>query len=291
MRVIRDALEAAARALEVAGIEGAKAEARALAAFVTGLTPAQIFSRDDTELSDADAAQFDAVIRRRIAGEPAAYIMGVREFWSSPFKVTPATLIPRPDTESVIDLAIQLFADRTPPQQILDIGTGSGCLVLALLDIYADAHGIGTDISVCALSVAAENAMTLGLSNRATMVEGAWSAQQAEPFDLIVSNPPYIPRHDIENLDVTVRDFEPLLALDGGADGLDAYRHVLAEAVDIVTDGGWIVLEVGIDQADTVTEIARNLGLLAGPRQRDIAGIDRALAFHKKSVGIPGGRG
>tara|TARA_R110000868_G_scaffold66594_5_gene198298 strand:+ start:77528 stop:78403 length:876 start_codon:yes stop_codon:yes gene_type:complete len=291
MRVIRDALEAAARALEVAGIEGAKAEARALAAFVTGLTPAQIFSRDDTELSDADAAQFDAVIRRRIAGEPAAYIMGVREFWSLPFKVTPATLIPRPDTESVIDLAIQLFADRTPPQQILDIGTGSGCLVLALLDIYADAHGIGTDISVCALSVAAENAMTLGLSNRATMVEGAWSAQQAEPFDLIVSNPPYIPRHDIENLDVTVRDFEPLLALDGGADGLDAYRHVLAEAVDIVTDGGWIVLEVGIDQADTVTEIARNLGLLAGPRQRDIAGIDRALAFHKKSVGIPGGRG
>ncbi len=291
MRVIRDALEAAARALEVAGIEGAKAEARALAAFVTGLTPAQIFSRDDIELSDADAAQFDAVIRRRIAGEPAAYIMGVREFWSSPFKVTPATLIPRPDTESVIDLAIQLFADRTPPQQILDIGTGSGCLVLALLDIYADAHGIGTDISVCALSVAAENAMTLGLSNRATMVEGAWSAQQAEPFDLIVSNPPYIPRHDIENLDVTVRDFEPLLALDGGADGLDAYRHVLAEAVDIVTDGGWIVLEVGIDQADTVTEIARNLGLLAGPRQRDIAGIDRALAFHKKSVGIPGGRG
>ena len=191
----------------------------------------------------------------------------------------------------MIDLAIQLFADRTPPQQILDIGTGSGCLVLALLDIYADAHGIGTDISVCALSVAAENAMTLGLSNRATMVEGAWSAQQAEPFDLIVSNPPYIPRHDIENLDVTVRDFEPLLALDGGADGLDAYRHVLAEAVDIVTDGGWIVLEVGIDQADTVTEIARNLGLLAGPRQRDIAGIDRALAFHKKSVGIPGGRG
>tara|TARA_R110000787_G_scaffold285173_2_gene400266 strand:+ start:227131 stop:228006 length:876 start_codon:yes stop_codon:yes gene_type:complete len=291
MRVIRDALEAAARALEVAGIEGAKAEARALAAFVTGLTPAQIFSRDDIELSDADAAQFDAVIRRRIAGEPAAYIMGVREFWSLPFKVTPATLIPRPDTESVIDLAIQLFADRTPPQQILDIGTGSGCLVLALLDIYADAHGIGTDISVCALSVAAENAMTLGLSNRATMVEGAWSAQQAEPFDLIVSNPPYIPRHDIENLDVTVRDFEPLLALDGGADGLDAYRHVLAEAVDIVTDGGWIVLEVGIDQADTVTEIARNLGLLAGPRQRDIAGIDRALAFHKKSVGIPGGRG
>ena len=291
MRVIRDALEAAARALEVAGIEGAKAEARALAAFVTGLTPAQIFSRDDIELSDADAAQFDAVIRRRIAGEPAAYIMGVREFWSSPFKVTPATLIPRPDTESVIDLAIQLFADRTPPQQILDIGTGSGCLVLALLDIYADAHGIGTDISVCALSVAAENAMTLGLSNRATMVEGAWSAQQAEPFDLIVSNPPYIPRHDIENLDVTVRDFEPLLALDGGADGLDAYRHVLAEAVDIVTDGGWIVLEVGIDQADTVTEIARNLGLLAGPRQRDIAGIDRALAFHKKSVGIPGGSG
>ena len=284
MRGIRDALE-------VAGIEGAKAEARALAAFVTGLTPAQIFSRDDTELSDADAAQFDAVIRRRIAGEPAAYIMGVREFWSLPFKVTPATLIPRPDTESVIDLAIQLFADRTPPQQILDIGTGSGCLVLALLDIYADAHGIGTDISVCALSVAAENAMTLGLSNRATMVEGAWSAQQAEPFDLIVSNPPYIPRHDIENLDVTVRDFEPLLALDGGADGLDAYRHVLAEAVDIVTDGGWIVLEVGIDQADTVTEIARNLGLLAGPRQRDIAGIDRALAFHKKSVGIPGGRG
>ncbi len=291
MTVIRDALEAAARALEGAGIEGAKAEARLLAASVMGLTPAQIFSRDDTELSDADAAQFDAVIRRRVAGEPAAYITGVREFWSLTFKVTPATLIPRPDTESVIDLAVQLFADRGAPRQVLDIGTGSGCLVLALLDTYPDARGIGTDISARAISVASENAMTLGLSDRVAMVEGAWSAQQAGPFDLIVSNPPYIPRHDIENLDVTVRDFEPLSALDGGGDGLDAYRHVLAEAFDIMTDDGWVVLEVGIDQADTVTEIARNLGLLAGPRQRDIAGINRALAFHKKSVGIPGGNG
>lgn len=291
MTVIRDALEAAARALEGAGIAGAKAEARALAAFVTGLTPAQIFSRDDTELSDADAARFDAVIRRRITGEPAAYIIGLREFWSLPFKVTPATLIPRPDTESVIELVMQLFADRARPQRILDIGTGSGCLVLALLDIYADACGIGTDISAPALSVASENAKALGLSGRATMIEGAWSAQQAGPFDLIVSNPPYIPSPDIATLEPTVRAFEPLSALDGGADGLDAYRNVLAEVPDILSNAGWVVLEVGIHQADPVTEIARNLGLVEGPRQCDIAGIDRALSFHKKSVGILGGSG
>jgi release factor glutamine methyltransferase len=291
MTVIRDALEAAARALEGAGIAGAKAEARALAAFVTGLTPAQIFSRDDTELSDADAARFDAVIRRRITGEPAAYIIGLREFWSLPFKVTPATLIPRPDTESVIELVMQLFADRARPQRILDIGTGSGCLVLALLDIYADACGIGTDISASALSVASENAKALGLSDRATMIEGAWSAQQAGPFDLIVSNPPYIPSPDIATLEPTVRAFEPLSALDGGADGLDAYRNVLAEVSDILSNAGWVVLEVGIHQADPVTEIARNLGLVEGPRQCDIAGIDRALSFHKKSVGILGGSG
>ncbi len=291
MTVIRDALEAAARALEGAGIAGAKAEARALAAFVTGLTPAQIFSRDDTELSDADAARFDAVIRRRITGEPAAYIIGLREFWSLPFKVTPATLIPRPDTESVIELVMQLFADRARPQRILDIGTGSGCLVLALLDIYADACGIGTDISAPALSVASENAKALGLSDRATMIEGAWSAQQAGPFDLIVSNPPYIPSPDIATLEPTVRAFEPLSALDGGADGLDAYRNVLAEVPDILSNAGWVVLEVGIHQADPVTEIARNLGLVEGPRQCDIAGIDRALSFHKKSVGILGGSG
>ncbi len=291
MTVIRDALEAAARALEGAGIAGAKAEARALAAFVTGLTPAQIFSRDDTELSDADAARFDAVIRRRITGEPAAYIIGLREFWSLPFKVTPATLIPRPDTESVIELVMQLFADRARPQRILDIGTGSGCLVLALLDIYADACGIGTDISAPALSVASENAKALGLSDRATMIEGAWSAQQAGPFDLIVSNPPYIPSPDIATLEPTVRAFEPLSALDGGADGLDAYRNVLAEVSDILSNAGWVVLEVGIHQADPVTEIARNLGLVEGPRQCDIAGIDRALSFHKKSVGILGGSG
>ena len=291
MTVIRDALEAAARALEGAGIAGAKAEARALAAFVTGLTPAQIFSRDDTELSDADAARFDAVIRRRITGEPAAYIIGLREFWSLPFKVTPATLIPRPDTESVIELVMQLFADRARPQRILDIGTGSGCLVLALLDIYADACGIGTDISAPALSVASENAKALGLSDRATMIEGAWSAQQAGPFDLIVSNPPYIPSPDIATLEPTVRAFEPLSALDGGADGLDAYRNVLAEVPDILSNAGWVVLEVGIHQADPVTEIARNLGLVEGPRQCDIAGIDWALSFHKKSVGILGGSG
>ncbi len=291
MTVIRDALEAAARALEGAGIAGAKAEARALAAFVTGLTPAQIFSRDYTELSDADAARFDAVIRRRITGEPAAYIIGLREFWSLPFKVTPATLIPRPDTESVIELVMQLFADRARPQRILDIGTGSGCLVLALLDIYADACGIGTDISAPALSVASENAKALGLSDRATMIEGAWSAQQAGPFDLIVSNPPYIPSPDIATLEPTVRAFEPLSALDGGADGLDAYRNVLAEVPDILSNAGWVVLEVGIHQADPVTEIARNLGLVEGPRQCDIAGIDRALSFHKKSVGILGGSG
>lgn len=291
MTVIGEALEAATRTLEVAGIEGAKAEARLLAAFVTGMTPAQIFSRDDTELSDADAAQFDDVIRRRVAGEPAAYIIGVREFWSLPFKVTPATLIPRPDTESVIDLVIQLFADRTPPQQILDIGTGSGCLVLTLLHTYRDALGIGTDISAPALSVATENAVALGLADRTTMIEGAWSATQAGPFDLIVSNPPYIPSLEIATLDPTVKKFEPLSALDGGEDGLDAYRNVLAESKDIVSADGWIVLEVGIHQADPVTEIARNLGLVAGPRQCDIAGIERAISFHKKSVGIPGGRG
>lgn len=291
MTVIRDALHAAAGALATAGIEGAKAEARLLAAFVTGLTPAQIFSRDDMELSGDDAAQFDAMIRRRIAGEPLAYIIGGREFWSLPFIVTPATLIPRPDTESVIELVVKLFTGRNAPQQILDIGTGSGCLLLALLHTYGDARGVGVDISGAALKIASENAATLGLGDRAVMIEGGWSAKQPGPFDLIVSNPPYIPSGDIENLDVTVRAFEPLSALDGGIDGLDAYRHVLAEAFDILHDDGWLVLEVGIDQAAGVTEIARISGFIPGPGQPDIAGIDRALAFHKKSVGIPGGRG
>ncbi len=291
MTLIRDALEAATHTLGQAGIDGARAEARLLAAFVTGLTPAQIFSRDDASFSEADAARFDAVIRRRAGGEPAAYITGVREFWSLPFKVTPATLIPRPDTESVIELAAQLFAARTPPYDILDIGTGSGCLVLTLLHIYPEAQGVGTDISALGLSVAAENAATLGLAHRVHMISGAWLAQQRGPFDLVVSNPPYIPSSDIDGLEATVRGFEPLSALDGGADGLDAYRHVLAEAADVLRDDGWIVLEVGIGQAAFVSEIARDCGLSAGPRHHDIAGIERALAFHKKSVGIPGGSG
>ena len=291
MTLIHDALESGTRMLASAGIDGARAEARLLAAFITGLTSAQIFSRDDTELSDADAGKFNDVIHRRVAGEPAAYIIGMREFWSLPFKVTPATLIPRPDTESVIELVIQLFAERAVPDQILDIGTGSGCLVLTLLQTYQNACGIGIDISAPALSIASENAVALGLAERAKMIQGAWSAAQSGPFDLIVSNPPYIPSNDIEDLEPTVEAFEPRSALDGGADGLDAYRHVLAEAVPILRDDGWIVLEVGIDQADRVTEMARKLGLLAGPRQRDIGGIDRALSFRKKSVGIPGGSG
>ncbi len=286
MTEIAAALTEGEAALTAAGIDNPRNEARLLLGHVLDITPAQVFARGDDDLSAADLKSYYAILSARCEGRPLAHITGRREFWSMDFLVTPATLIPRPDTETLIELVEALFKDRAAPETVLDLGTGSGCILLALLSVFENAIGVGLDMSGDACRIAAANARALGFEKRARIVQGSWSTGIEGNFDLIVSNPPYIRSADIKALDVDVRDYEPLSALDGGVDGLDAYRTLIPVAMQALNDGGTLVLEVGIGQADGVSEIASAHRLVAGPRKCDLAGTERAISFYKKGVGI-----
>jgi len=291
MTSIDTAMRDAVAALIAAGIDNPRLEARLLAANVLGLTPAQVFARADQNIDDDGRSAFDAAVALRCAGAPLAHITGSREFWSLDFHVSAATLIPRPDTETLVDLAIDLHKSRPHPDSVLDLGTGSGCLLLALLTCFPEAKGTGIDVSLDACRIARQNAHGLGLEKRAEIVNASWSSGIASSYDLIVSNPPYIPSADIAGLDREVREYEPLMALDGGADGLDAYRALLPLCASALKKSGVLIVEIGIGQSADVSHVAEIAGLSPGPSRRDLGGIERALSFYKKSVGIAGGTG
>lgn len=220
---------------------------------------------------------------RRVRREPMAYILGEREFWGLPFKVSPAVLVPRPDSETVIEVVLGLMPDRGRPWRILDLGLGSGCLLLALLREYPAARGVGLDLSLDALAVAADNARSLAVADRADLRRGDWRVpdwqhQAGGPFDLVVANPPYIPAGAVADLMPEVRAHEPRLALDGGADGLDAYRRIAAAAPDLVSPGGLVVVEVGQGQDVEVAGFFRAAGLVVRGSWKDLGGIDRVVA-------------
>ena len=211
-----------------------------------------------------------------------AYILGEREFWGLPFKVSPAVLVPRPDSETVIEAALALLADRERPWRIADLGLGSGCLLLTLLREFPAAHGVGLEVSEAALAVARSNAAALGVDGRAELLLGdwrepGWRDRIGGPFDLLVSNPPYIEAGAIAGLMPEVSRFEPKLALDGGPDGLAAYRAIAADAVRLLAPGGTLVLEIGAGQEAAVTGLLAAQGLQAGPPRLDLAGIPRAI--------------
>jgi release factor glutamine methyltransferase len=220
---------------------------------------------------------------RRVKREPMAYILGEREFWGLPFKVSPAVLVPRPDSETLIEAVLALMPDRRRAWRILDLGVGSGCLLLTLLREYSEATGVGLDASPDALAVAQENAAALGVADRASLVAGdwrlpGWLSAVSGPFDLVVSNPPYIESGAIDGLMPEVARFEPRLALDGGADGLDAYRTIGAAGLQLVTPGGYLVVEVGAGQASEISTIFAGAGLRPAGRWRDLGGIERVVA-------------
>jgi release factor glutamine methyltransferase len=219
---------------------------------------------------------------RRIRREPMAYILGEREFWGLPFKVTPAVLVPRPDSETVIEAALALMPDRMRAWRILDLGLGSGCLLLTLLKEFANARGVGFDASVDALAVATENARALGVADRAALLKGdwripGWTEPLGAPFDLVVSNPPYIEAAAIDGLMPEVSRFEPRLALDGGPDGLAAYRPIAAAGPRLVTGGGYLLVEGGEGQASGIAGILAASGLRPLTPVKDLGGIDRVI--------------
>jgi release factor glutamine methyltransferase len=268
-------------ALRAAGIEDARAEARRLLAHA-GPTTAEALLRDRHEPVAPDAeARFREALSRRVAREPLAYITGRAGFWTLELEVSPDTLIPRADSESVVESALAACPDRAAVRRVLDLGTGTGALLLAVLAECPDAFGIGVDRAPAAAALAARNAARNGLASRAAFLAGDWGAALSGQFDIIVANPPYIPDAEIPGLMPEVARFEPAAALAGGADGLDAYRALLPVLPSLLAEGGVAVLEVGIGQADPVESLGRAAGLAPGARRADLGGMARAVLFRR----------
>jgi release factor glutamine methyltransferase len=268
-----------------AGLETPELDARLLVGAILGLDLTTLVTHDETPLSQADAERLASCAQRRIAREPVARILGDKEFWGLRFALSPDTLVPRPDTETVVEAALAFARSHRgggEPLRIADIGTGTGAILLALLKELPAATGIGTDIATAALVVARANAERLCCSDRAEFFESDYLASVKGPFDLIVSNPPYIRTADIASLAPEVRDHEPLRALDGGADGLVAYRALCAESPARLEADGALIVEVGFDQAHAVADIMEANGLQVGrPFTCDLAGIPRVVEGRK----------
>jgi release factor glutamine methyltransferase len=232
-------------------------------------------------LTDDESTRLHNFAQRRIGGEPVARILGIKEFWSLPLQLSPDTLVPRPDTETIVEAALDLLRADSRGNHALtiaDLGTGSGAILLALLSELPNARGVGTDININALQTAQRNARQLGFIARAGFVACNYADALAGGLDLIVSNPPYIRSADIAGLAAEVRDHDPLRALDGGADGLDAYRAIAPAAARLLAPGGLLIVEVGHDQSGDVGNLMAAAGLLLqGPPRVDLAGIRRAV--------------
>ncbi len=282
-------VETARRALALqfrsAGIDSAELDARLLTGHALGLDLTGLITAAQRQLTHGESARLDGYARRRLAGEPVARIVGEKEFWGLPLQLAPATLVPRPDTETVVELALELLragGELDRPLRIADLGTGTGAILLALLSELPAATGTGTDISEAALQTAAANAARAGLSDRATFIACDYASGLSGPFDLIVSNPPYIRSADIGGLAVEVRDHDPRAALDGGADGLDAYRALVPQAARLLAPGGALVVEAGEGQSGQIEALMVAAGLTPAPAPKaDLAGIPRAVAGHK----------
>ncbi|MBV8474004.1 MAG: peptide chain release factor N(5)-glutamine methyltransferase [Hyphomicrobiales bacterium] len=267
-----------AERFRAAALDDPQREAALLVAAACGARLVALIAEPDAPL-DAAAAKLEAFAKRRESGEPLSRILGRREFWSLELAISPDVLDPRPDTETIVEAARRALRERRgEPLRILDLGVGSGALLCALLSELPAARGIGVDLSEAAARIARANVEALGLAARAQVQVGEWTAGLDGPFDLIVSNPPYIPTADLAGLAREVRDHDPRLALDGGADGLDAYRALAPEIARLLAPEGWFFLEVGVDQADAVKTIAVDAGLADVTTYRDLAGIERVVA-------------
>ncbi len=263
--------------LREAGVDTPDLDARLLVEHALGLTRSDLFARANDSIPDSDAARVLTLVERRAAREPVGRILGHREFWTIDLALNPDTLEPRPDTETLVEAVLRSLPDRSAPLRLLDLGTGTGCILLALLAELPDATGVGVDLSPGAVAAATGNAARNGLVERARFQTGNWGAGLAERFDVVVSNPPYIPSADIATLDPDVREHDPLRALDGGADGLDAYRIIAGQMPDLLRPGGLAGLEVGQGQAADVAELLAAAGLEPVGVFRDLGGVERCV--------------
>jgi release factor glutamine methyltransferase len=255
----------------------APGDARLLLAAALGATRLDVAVAPERALSDEERRRFLGFVERRAAGEPASRILGRREFWSLELEIAPAVLDPRPDTETVVEAALEAVGDRSRPLDLLDLGVGSGCILLALLSELPNAEGLGVDRSEAAARVARRNADRLGLADRARFVVADWADPISGVFDLVVSNPPYIPRREIASLSPEVARHDPSAALDGGEDGLDAYRRLAAALPGALKPGAVVALEIGPGQAGSVARLLEQTGLNLQGTRPDLAGRPRCL--------------
>lgn len=270
--------------LRDAGIETPELDARILAGAVLGLDLTGLLSAASRELSRMEAVRLNELTTRRLEGWPVARLVGAKEFWGLPLTLSDATLVPRPDTETVVEAALDVIgANRNAPLRLADLGTGSGAILLALLSELPNAYGIGTDIAIGALATAAANARRLGFSSRAAFVVSDYAAALGGGFDLIVSNPPYIASDRIDGLAPEVRDHDPRRALDGGEDGLDAYRRLVPQAASRLRPAGAVIVEIGYDQEEAVKHLMEQAGLAGITARADLGGIGRAVIALKKA--------
>lgn len=268
---------AAKQRLQAAGIEGPVIDARLLVEAAADASRADIITEPRRPLTAEQAQRLESYLVRREAREPVSHILGRKGFWKIMLTVTPQVLTPRPDTETVVEWALRQFPEGRP-FSILDLGVGSGAILLAILAERPAAKGLGVDISEDALAVARENAANLGLASRVALLRGDWTrGLDGGAFDLVVSNPPYIPSADIETLDPEVKDHEPRLALDGGPDGLDAYRLLAPEILRVLKPEGRFAVEIGHDQSLAVEALFRAAGAGGVETLKDLANRDRVV--------------
>jgi release factor glutamine methyltransferase len=277
---VSEALNLLAQAFRTAGIEDADVDARLLVGHALHLDRARLIAQSDRILEAREINVINALAARRLKREPVSRILGQKEFWSIALAITPDVLVPRPETETVVEGALDFVVRgglRMEKLRILDIGTGSGALLLALLRELPNATGTGTDISTGALKVARENAARCGVEGRCTFVACDIASVVEGPFDLLVSNPPYIAHDEITSLAPEVKDYDPTVALDGGNDGLAAYRAIAADAKRLLAPGARMFVELGAGQETAVRDLFTNAGLTAGIARTDLAGIPRVL--------------
>jgi release factor glutamine methyltransferase len=279
---IGEALRDIQKRLLNVGIDNARFEARMLICAAMDIETQILIAYPERIIDQDQQDKLEALIKRREAREPMSHILGQREFWSLDFFVTKDTLTPRADSETLIEAALKHIPDQGRDLHILDLGLGTGCLLLTLLHEYPNASGLGIDISPPALKVAQKNAKHLGLESRCSLRLGNWDEGIEDEFDLIISNPPYIPETDKTILEPEVLDHEPHQALFAGVDGLDDYKRLSHSFVKLLSDEGLAILELGIHQSEPVSEIMRKAGLKVIDVMKDLGGIERCLVIGKK---------
>lgn len=274
-------LAEATKRLKQAGIAAPRLDALLLLSHATGLSADRLRTDPDLEVPPAAADRFAGLLARRLDREPVSHILGHREFWSLDFRVSRDVLDPRPDSETLVAAVLEQIDDRQAALRIVDFGTGSGCLLLALLHELPRATGLGIDKSPAALAIARENVAALGLGARAALREGDWGSGLEGRFDILIGNPPYIESGAVPDLAPEVARHEPVLALDGGSDGLDAYRRLTPDLARLAAEGALIALEIGQGQERAVAGMLTGAGLEAMGGKADLAGITRVVLARK----------